>query len=203
MKELFHAIALTGGIATGKSTISSLLMLRGFTIIDLDKITHELLALHVKKIAAMFGDEYVEENRVNREKLGSLVFSQKEAKEKLENFLHPLIRQETHKEAIKKDSLNVPYFIDIPLFFEKKKFYPLKKSVVVYASKDIQLQRLMKRSNLSESEALKRIHSQMDIEKKRELADFVVDNSKDLKHLQNEVDRLAHWIKESYANLKI
>lgn len=203
MNTLVHAIALTGGIATGKSTISSLLALSGFSIIDLDKITHRLLDLHVNDIGQMFGGEYIKEGRVDRQKLGNLVFSQKEQKEKLENFLHPLIRQETRKEAKEKDALKVPFFIDIPLFFEKKEFYPLQKSVVVYAPKEIQLQRLIERSNLSKEEALKRIKSQMDIEKKRDLASFVVDNSKDLKHLQNEVDRLALWIKESYEDLKI
>lgn len=203
MNTLKHAIALTGGIATGKSTISSLLALGGFSIIDLDKITHMLLDLHVNDISKMFGSEYVKEDKVDRQKLGNLVFSQKEQKAKLESFLHPLIRQETQKEAKKKDALRVPFFIDIPLFFEKKEFYPLEKSVAVYAPREIQLQRLMKRSHLSQEEALKRINSQMDIEKKRELASFVLDNSKDLKHLQNEVDRLALWIKESYEDLKI
>lgn len=203
MRELFHAIALTGGIATGKSTISSLLMLRGFKIIDLDKITHELLDLHVREIEKLFGSEYIKEDRVDRGKLGGLVFSQKEAKVKLEDFLHPLIREETKKQAQAQDILQVPYFIDIPLFFEKKEFYSVAKSVVVYAPKNIQLQRLMERSKLEEDEALKRINAQMDIEQKRKLADFVVDNSKDLKNLQEEVERLVKWVKESYANLKI
>lgn len=203
MNELSHAIALTGGIATGKSTISALLKLRGFGIIDLDTITHELLDIHTQKIARLFGDEFVSGSGVDRKKLGRLVFADKKEKEKLESFLHPLIREKTHEEALKYEHLGFPYFIDIPLFYEKKEFYPIKKSVVVYAPKALQIQRLMKRSNFSEEEAKSRIDSQMDIEKKRALADFVVDNSKDLNHLQDELERLIEWIKENYANLKI
>lgn len=201
--NLNFAIALSGGIASGKSTIGSLLSLKGFKIIDLDKITHNLLSLHVNKIKNLFGDEYVNGSHVNKDKLAKLIFNDPKQKQKLEDFLHPLIRKECESEALKLEKFKVPYFIDIPLFFEKQEFYPLKYSVLIYAPKQTQIQRLMNRQNLNEKEAIIRINNQMDIENKKNLASFVVDNSQDLGHLQDEVERLIVWIKERYENLKI
>lgn len=201
--NLNFAIALSGGIASGKSTIGSLLSLKGFKIIDLDKITHNLLSLHVNKIKNLFGDEYVNGSHVNRDKLAKLIFNDPKQKQKLEDFLHPLIRKECESEALKLEKFKVPYFIDIPLFFEKQEFYPLKYSVLIYAPKQTQIQRLMNRQNLNEKEAIIRINNQMDIENKKNLASFVVDNSQDLGRLQDEVERLIVWIKERYENLKI
>lgn len=198
-----YAIALTGGIATGKSSVGKILKKSGFNIIDLDKITHELLSLHVKDIKKLFGDKYIKQNQVNRKALGQLVFSDKSAKKKLEDFLHPLIRKRTKEVARKKEKLKKPYFIDIPLFFEKKGVYDIMTSVLVYAPKKTQLKRLMKRSSLSKDEAKNRIKAQMDIEKKVKLANFVINNSLDLVNLNDEICRLKKWIKDRYASFKV
>ncbi len=184
-----HAIALTGGIATGKSTVCSLLKLHGFLTIDADKIAHKLLDEHHKFIASMFGEHYVQEGKVLRKELGKIIFSNEEAKLKLEAFIHPLIKEEIEKEAAIFEAQAKPYFIDIPLFFEKM-HYPIERSVVVYTPKSLQIERLMKRDNISEEEALLKISNQMDIEKKKELATFIIDNSSSLKNLQNEVENL-------------
>jgi len=94
----------------------------------------------------------------------------------------------------------VPYIIDIPLFFETKN-YPIKKVVLVYAPKDIQLSRLIKREGLSKEEAIKRIDSQIDIEKKKEKATYIIDNSKDFKYLQKEVDKFVEKVKNEYSKI--
>jgi len=184
-----HAIALTGGIATGKSTVCSLLKLHGFLTIDADMIAHKLLDQHHATIALMFGEQYVKEGKVLRKALGKIIFSNEQEKLKLEAFIHPLIKEEIEKEAIIFEAQGKPYFIDIPLFFEKM-HYPIEKSVVVYTPKSLQIERLMKRDNISEEEALLKISNQMDIEKKKELATFIIDNSSSLKNLQNEVENL-------------
>ena len=191
-----YAIALTGGIATGKSTVCNLLKLYGFAIIDADEIAHGVLDENYNKIEELFGKEFVKENRVDRKKLGSLIFGNNTQRLKLEKLLHPLIRKKIEILSEKLDSFKVPYFIDIPLFFEKKG-YDIKKSVLVYAPKDIQLQRLVKREGKSLKDAKKIVDVQMDIENKKELADFIVDNTKDLKHLQSEVERLVDFIKDT------
>lgn len=198
-----YAIALTGGIATGKSTVGKILINMGFCIIDLDKITHELLSLHVEDIKNIFGNKYIKNGSVNRKMLAKLVFNDNKAKAKLETFLHPLIKQRVKIEAKKQERFKKPYFIDIPLFFEKEGSYDIINSVLVYAPKQIQLKRLIKRSNLSEDEAMLRINAQIDIEKKLKKASFVIDNSLDLNHLDSEINRLNIWIKDRYANFKI
>jgi len=192
--DLFkHAIALTGGIATGKSTVCNLLKLHGFLTIDADKIAHMLLDMHSNKIAQMFGEEFVENGKVLRKKLGKIIFSNEEEKLKLEAFIHPLIKEEIIKEAAIFEKQNKPYFIDIPLFFEKM-HYPIPKSLVIYTPRELQIQRLMQRDGINEEEAALKISNQMDIEKKKKLADLVIDNSSNLKNLQNEVERIIKEI---------
>ena len=187
--EFSHAIVLTGGIATGKSTVASLFMLHGFLTIDADKIAHKILDKNVSKIAELFGNEYIKENKVVRKELGNLIFNDEIQKKKLENFIHPLIKQQIIQEAKIFEEQKKPYLIDIPLFFENRN-YDIKKSIVVYTPKDIQIKRLMARDNSTQDDALSRINNQMDIEDKKSLADYVIDNSKNLKNLQNEVERV-------------
>jgi dephospho-CoA kinase len=192
-----YAIALTGGIATGKSTVSSLLSLNGMRVIDADMISHEILDASSVWVKEEFGEEFVIGAKVNRSKLGDLVFSDKNAKKKLEEFLHPKIRQEIEKQSIKQDGFKFPYLIDIPLFFENGA-YDIKESVVVYTPPKIQLQRFMKRNGYSKEESLKRINSQMPIDEKKHKATWVIDNSLNLKNLQKEVEIFVEKIKEKY-----
>ena len=188
--DLFkNAIALTGGISTGKSTVCNLFKLHGFLTIDADLIAHKLLDENSNKIATMFGEQYVENGKVLRKELGKIIFSNEENKLKLEALLHPLIKEQIIKESKIFEEQNKPYFVDIPLFFEKMS-YPIPKSLVIYTPKEIQIQRLMKRDNIDEDEAKLKISNQMDIEEKRKLADMVIDNSQNLKHLQAEVERI-------------
>ena len=137
----------------------------------------------------MFGEQYVQNGKVLRKELGKIIFSNEENKLKLESLLHPLIKEQIIKESKIFEEQNKPYFVDIPLFFEKM-HYPISKSLVIYTPKEIQIQRLMKRDNIDENEAKLKISNQMDIEEKRKLADMVIDNSQNLKHLQNEVERI-------------
>ena len=187
--EFKYAIALTGGIATGKSTVASLFMLHGFLTIDADKITHKLLDIHCDTISKLFGTEYIEDGKVLRKKLGDLIFNDLDEKKKLEEFIHPLIKQEIINEAKVFETQKKPYLIDIPLFFENKN-YNIEKSIVVYTSKDIQILRLIARDNCTKDEALSRINNQMDIETKKSLSTLIIDNTKNLKNLQGEVERI-------------
>lgn len=188
--DLFkNAIALTGGISTGKSTVCNLFKLHGFLTIDADVIAHRLLDENSNKISSMFGEQYVQNGKVLRKELGKIIFSNEENKLKLEALLHPLIKEQIIKESKIFEEQNKPYFVDIPLFFEKMS-YPIPKSLVIYTPKELQIQRLMKRDNIDENEAKLKISNQMDIEEKRKLADMIIDNSQNLKHLQNEVERI-------------
>ena len=189
MSNFKNAIALTGGIATGKSTVANLFMLHGFLTIDADEIAHKILDDNSAKIASLFGDKYVQNNQVIRKELGNLIFNNKDEKLKLEQFIHPLIKKEIIKKAQLFESNNKPYLIDIPLFFENKN-YDIKRSIVVYTPKNIQIERLTKRDKSSIQDATARINNQMDIEDKKKLATYIIDNSKDLVHLISEVERV-------------
>lgn len=197
-----YAIALTGGIATGKSTVASLLGLNGLRIIDADTIAHRILDENASWVAEHFGDEYIKNAKVDRPALGKIVFSDPEAKKVLESFLHPKIRAAIEAESEKQDRLGYPYLIDIPLFFETAS-YPIQNSVVVYTPKAVQLERFMKRNGFSEEESLRRIESQMDIEEKKKRATWVIDNSSNLKHLQKECEQFVERIKALYPAPKV
>ena len=191
---LEYAIALTGGIAVGKSTVINLLKLHGYHTIDADKIAHELLDTFSSNIVQLFGEQYATNGRVNRKQLGELVFNNKTAKTTLESFLHPKIRDEIHAQAYVREKRKFTYFIDIPLFFETQQ-YDIKTSLLIYTPKAVQVTRLMERDNLTHEQSLARISSQMDIEEKKPLATYIIDNTKDLKHLEKGCEEFMEIIK--------
>ncbi|MDY0195561.1 MAG: dephospho-CoA kinase [Sulfurovaceae bacterium] len=194
---LNYAIALTGGIAVGKSSTISFMSLYGFRCIDADKIAHQTIEEQRDAIISMFGSDILKDGKIDRKEIGKIVFANAEMRAKLEALLHPLIYDKIMALASQEEKRKFPYFIDIPLFFENKR-YKIDRSLVVYAPKSEQIKRLMKRNALSEQEALLRIESQMDIEEKRRLATYVIDNSKDLKHLQQECERVRDIILNDY-----
>lgn len=197
-----YAIALTGGIATGKSTVASLMGLNGLRIIDADAISHRILDENAAWVAEHFGAGYVSGGKVVRSELGKMIFANPEAKKELESFLHPKIRAAIEDQSEKQDRFEYPYLIDIPLFFETGS-YPIKDSVVVYTPKEVQLERFMKRNGFVREESLRRIESQMDIDEKRSRATWVIDNSSNLKHLQQECENFVETIKALYPTPKL
>jgi dephospho-CoA kinase len=194
-----YAIALTGGIASGKSTATIILSLFGFRFIDADKIAHALLEEQQAKIIELFGSEFIRDGRVDRKSLGKVIFADKSKRDTLEALLHPLIYKEIERLSIEQDRHAKPYLIDIPLFFEKGN-YPIGESLVVYTPKYKQLERLMDRESISRKEALERIESQMPIQEKRDNATYVIDNSGDLRELQAECERVKEEILSGLPN---
>ncbi|GAA8841919.1 dephospho-CoA kinase [Helicobacter pylori] len=188
---LKNAIALTGGIGTGKSTTIKILESQGYQILDADKIAHQLLQEHRFKIARHFGSEIIEKDILNRKKLGAIVFQNANELKWLEDFLHPLIRECMLQKACELEKNHQAYFLDIPLFFEVggKKCYPVSKVVLIYAPRVLQIERLLERDKLKEAEILQRLACQMDIEQKRALSDYIIDNSSSLKDLNKQVER--------------
>jgi len=197
-----YAIVLTGGIATGKSTVSSLLKAQDFEVIDADMIAKEILLLHVKEVKALFGDLVIVDGKIDRKALGCLIFNDKTEREKLNVFLHPLIREEIFRRSEVLEKKKQPYIIDIPLYFESDG-YDCKIVVVVYAPIEVQRKRLMSRENFTKEEAQKRIDAQISIEDKRVKADFLINNSFDLKFLESEIEKFLKFIRGKYANHKI
>ena len=188
-----YAIALTGSIATGKSSTVKLLEDAGFYIIDADQIAHQILDEQHQSIADLFGETLVSEGKVDRKALGAIVFADSNKRKALEALLHPLIYKEIERLSVEQDKLGKPYFIDIPLFFEGGR-YPIEKSLVIYTTEEQQLERLMHRESYTKEEALKRIQTQIPVEKKRELATYVIDNSGTLTQLEKECERVKREI---------
>lgn len=188
-----NAIAITGGIGSGKSTACNLLRLYGYSIIDVDSISHNKLDDSVDEIISIFGKDVIENNKINRKKLGSIVFNNRAKLVQLESILHPKIRYEVSLQARKlEDILNgKPYFVDIPIFFElkaKNNGYDIEKVLLIYAPKNLQIERTMKRDGLSYDEAIARINNQIDIEKKKAQATYVIENTSTFKELQIKLE---------------
>lgn len=162
-------IALTGNIASGKSAVLNILKGNGFNVLDTDEVAHELLTVNNKPLFEAFKDYDVFENgEFSRNKLGKIVFNDEILRKKLEAILHPQIA----KEIEKFDGI-----VAIPLLFEAKMENLFDKIIMVYTDDEIRLQRLMKRNNLTQEEAIKRMNSQMSQDEKVKLSDFVIYNN--------------------------
>lgn len=197
-----HAIVLTGSIGTGKSTVSSMLQQHGFQVIDADKISKEILPLHVEEVRALFGESVIVDGHIDRKALGAIIFNDKNEREKLNALMRPLIREEIFRCSERLEVKQKPYIIDIPLYYESEG-YDCKLVVVVYAPVEVQRKRLMVRENFSKEEAQKRIDAQISIEEKKILADFLINNSFDMKFLESEIEKFIKFVRGKYANCKI
>ena len=193
-----YAVALTGGIATGKSTVAKMFEQDGYTIIDADKIAHEVLQSQADAIAKMFGNEVLKEGVVDRKALGAIVFANPKERKRLEALLHPLIYEEIEKRATAEDAKQKPYIVDVPLFFEGGR-YPIERVLVVYAPQALQIERAMVRDGLSREAVLSRIEVQLDIEQKRKQAAFLIDNSQDQTQLRVEYHKAKEAIEKEFA----
>ena len=174
-----YGVVITGGIATGKSTISKMLSSYKYKIIDADKIAHEVLDSNIDLLERYFGNKIIENNKINRKILGGIVFNDYSKKELLQSLVHPKIRDRIYFESKKEEAKKNIYFIDIPLFFEsnrREKIYDVKDILLVYASHEMQLRRLMKRDGITKDFAFKKIQSQISIEFKRNHSNFVLEN---------------------------
>ncbi|MBE9829791.1 dephospho-CoA kinase [Campylobacter concisus] len=196
MQKFPNAYAITGSIASGKSTVLNLLKEQGFSVIDADVIAHEQLEICKCEIAEFFGEQILDETgKIDRQKLGAIVFNDPKKLKILEQILHPKIKEEILSCATKLECLRQVYFVDIPLFFEKEDRYTEFKNIaVIYAPKELLLSRLMNRNGLSLEDAKARVELQMDIEQKRKKANFIIDNSGDKENLEQELDKFLRQI---------
>ncbi|HCY6463347.1 TPA: dephospho-CoA kinase [Staphylococcus aureus] len=187
-------IGLTGGIASGKSTVSELLSVFGFKVVDADKAAREAVKKGSKGLAQVrevFGDEAIDENgEMNRRYMGDLVFNHPEKRLELNAIIHPIVRDimEEEKQEYLKQGYNV--IMDIPLLFENELENTVDEVWVVYTSESIQMDRLMQRNNFSLEDAKARVYSQISIDKKSRMADHVIDNLGDKLELKQNLERL-------------
>lgn len=192
-------IGLTGGIATGKSTVSRMLLTLGETVIDSDQIARQVVEpgeLAYLKIVQHFGEHILHEDRtINRKALGAIVFTHPEERKVLEEITHPIILDEMQRQAKIALSAGAPrVFFDVPLLIEIGMHKQVDKVVVVYTDETTQLYRLMERDGLSREEALKRMRAQMPIDEKVKYADYILENNGTISELELKVKRLIDYL---------
>lgn len=195
-------IGLTGGIATGKSTVSEVLSVHGFKIVDADIASRKAVekgSEGLEQVRAVFGDEAInDDGEMNRAYVGDVVFNQPEMRLELNKIVHPIVHDIMEQE--KQDYLNEGYnvIMDIPLLFENELQDTVDEVWLVYTSESIQIDRLMERNNLSMEDAKARVLSQISIDKKRRMADHVIDNRDSKLDLKQNLESLL--IEEGYLD---
>lgn len=194
-------IGLTGGIASGKSTVSQMIKEQGIRVVDADVIAKEAVAKGtpaLQQIVQTFGEDVLLPNgELNRQQLGAIIFSDEEKRKQLNAIVHPEVRKEMLKQRDEGIAQQETFIVlDIPLLFESQLESLVDRIIVVYTTPELQLSRLMNRNDLSEEEALNRIHSQQSLEEKCKKADRVIENTQDLafirKQLQNILNEWEH-----------
>lgn len=191
-------LGVTGGIATGKSTIAGMFNQLGAKVIDVDKLSHRFLkrgTLSWRKVVDEFGDEILNKNLViNRKRLGEIIFANKCKQKRLEKIIHPLVI-ETIKEKIARAIAHkqAVIVIDAPLLIESGLASLMDKLVVVNAPNHIQMERLAKRG-LKQKAAERRVNSQLPLAMKVKLADYIVENNGNLTWARKQVRRIWNEI---------
>lgn len=197
-------IGLTGGIGTGKSTVSQILKDRGFPVIDLDVISHEVIEFSsvVEKIVQNFGREVLDEDEagnctISREKLGKIIFSDKKKRLALNSIMHPEILKVMHKKILEcKSEKNKIIFVEVQLLFEVQWEKEFDYILLVAAKRDMQVRRVLERDKRSEEEAWNIINSQMSLDEKREKSDFVIENDGNMDDLNKKVDKFLKSLEQ-------
>jgi dephospho-CoA kinase len=196
-------IGLTGGIASGKSQVSKILRAKGYPVIDADEISRNLSKKDTAgylQIVSEFGQDLLDSNQdIDRVRLGQLVFSDKTKLVKLENILHPLVRQEVEKQ--KQEYLSQGksvVFYDVPLLFEKNMQNDFDWIVLVATHPENQIQRLCRRNCLSQAEAQLRIQAQRPMSEKIKLANWIIENNSTLEDLNEQVEKCLQALKKAY-----
>ncbi len=189
-------VAITGGIACGKSLALEFIKNRGYPVYSADKIGHRLLSDKnvIEKLKKDFGENIIKNNRIDRKQLGEIVFSDKEKIKKLNAILHPEIEKEIDR--IKKEETHKIVFFEIPLLFEVNKQNEYDITICIYCNKDVQIKRLKKRNALTLSQAKQRISNQLPMDKKIRLSDFAVENNGNLEDFLLNLDEVLKKIEE-------
>ena len=192
-------IGLTGGIACGKSTVAEMLMQKGALLLDADLIAREVVepgqaAWH--EIISWLGEDVLKDDRtLDRLKIASLVFADYEALQKLNSITHPRILEFfiTKSRLLAEEHPDALQIWDVPLLFEINMHNEVERVMVVAADQEVQISRIAERDGFSREEALRRIASQMDLQEKIRLADYVIYNNSTKELLQEQID--AVWEK--------
>ncbi len=174
-------IAITGNIASGKSTVEKIIEDRGYAVFDTDKIAHKILDKSNEIKEAFKSFDILTDGQVDRKKLGQIVFSNPEKLKKLESIVHPLVKKELEK--IFNQNYDI-VFVSVPQLFEAGFENMFDKIIYIVSDEQIRLTRLINRNGISEKEAKLRIEAQLSDSEKSKMADFVINNNGDFETLK-------------------
>ncbi|QGU94900.1 dephospho-CoA kinase [Clostridium bovifaecis] len=188
-------VGLTGGIGSGKSTVSNILREKDIPIIDADVISREVLDIYpeiLEKIKSAFGSEFIDcKGQLKRRELGNYVFKSEEQRKKLEGIIMPYIKKEIFERITNCDKLGESLcVIDAPTLIEHSIHKDMDVNILVWVDKDVQIYRVKSRDNLSEEQVLDRIKSQMPLEKKKGEVNFIIDNSGSVEHTRQQLEKI-------------
>ena len=176
-------VGLTGGVATGKSTVAKMFKHYGAVVIDADELAHEVIKPGKpawREIVTLFGKTVLNQDRsLNRQALGNIVFRNRTKRRQLERIIHPRVARE-QKRLVRRIAKRKPHAVviyEVPLLFEAGVDKRVDKTIVVTANRETQVARLKKRNSLSRAEAIRRIQAQMSLSKKVRMADIVIDGT--------------------------
>jgi len=197
-----RVIGLTGGIASGKSTVTDILKKRfNYIVIDADQLARQAVELGspgLDKVAAVFGQQVLNENgELNRSLMGELIANDQQTRKILNSIVHPEIKKLYDQQIQYYESVGVPaVFFDCPLLFESNLQNTVDETILVVADKEIRIKRIMERDQLSREQAIKRIEMQMSDEEKIALADTIIENN-------GSLDDLLIMINIYFSNRKL
>ncbi|WP_347104083.1 dephospho-CoA kinase [Streptococcus anginosus] len=197
-------IGITGGIASGKSTVTNCLRQKGYQVIDADQVVHELQAKGGKLYQALvswLGSAILNEaGELDRPKLSQLIFSSQENLAKSSQLQNDIIRQELANRRDQLAKTEETFFMDIPLLFEQDYADWFDEVWLVYVNPETQIKRLKARNGYSQEEALQRLASQMKLEDKVPYADFVIKNDGNLEELIEQIDKNLRRLRNDESN---
>lgn len=193
-------IGLTGGIGSGKSTVSDYLISRGFHVLDADKIAREIVlpgSEMLIQLTSVFGKKILlEDGSLNRKKLGEIVFSDAEKKKTFDSLMHTKILEMIHERILqfREETEHRVIFIDAPLLFETGLDKSVSEIWVIDVDDETRIKRIMERDNMKREAILMRINTQMARDEKNRLADVILDNTGDQETLYQQIEQLLQKI---------
>jgi len=194
-------VGLTGGIGSGKSTVSKMFKEKQIPIIDADIIAREVLEIYpqiLDNIKKEFGEQFIDENgKLKRRELGSFIFDNEKRRLKLEEIMIPYIKKEIYDRMEEYNKSGIEMCVaDVPTLIEQEIYKKMDVNILVWVDRNTQIERVKKRDQLEEKEVLKRINAQMSLEDKKRYVDYFIDNSKDLENTESEFNRVLKALKE-------
>lgn len=193
-------VGLTGGIGTGKSTVSGILKEKSINVIDADDISRKIYGIYpnlLNEIKEEFGMEYFNrDGSLNRRKLGDYVFKSDTYRKNLEKIVMPSIKREIKKHIkLCEDVHEKICVVDAPTLIENGLNEDMDINILVWVNEEAQIERVMNRDNMTKEQVMQRIKAQMPMKKKREYADFIIDTSKEIENTQKQIDKIIEALR--------